>query len=241
MPSAATLAKARSVGSSMAWVEEPEQDGAGAGGEDGRPPPRRDARLQRVATSTSSRGGGRAVVRRTRGHRTSSRNRLSSESSRARTSRRRTEASRASRGRARASSPARSGLDDEAVLGRVERDAADGVEADERRSQPAAGVGPHEHVAGPVVHGVADGPVAAGGGQPAVDEDDDPLGQPLDLVEHVRADDHRAALGAEPAEQGDQADPLHGVGAVERLVEHEHLPGRTPAPRRSWCAGACPC
>ena len=62
----------------------------------------------------------------------------------------------------------------------------------------------------------------AGGGEPAPDDDDHPLGHRLDLVEHVRADDHRAALGAEALEQLDEAQPLHRVGAVERLVEHEH-------------------
>jgi hypothetical protein len=56
-----------------------------------------------------------------------------------------------------------------------------------------------------------------------VDEHDDPLGHALDLVEHVRADDHGAAAGAEVLEQRDEVHALHGVGAVERLVEHEHL------------------
>ena len=68
--------------------------------------------------------------------------------------------------------------------------------------------------------------MTAGRGEAPVDEHDHPLGEPLDLVQHVRADDHRAPVGAEPAEQVDQADPLHGIGAVQRLVEHEHLRDR---------------
>ena len=64
--------------------------------------------------------------------------------------------------------------------------------------------------------------MTAGGGEPAVDEHDHPLGEPLDLVQHVRADDHGATAGPELAEQGDQLDALDRVGAVQRLVEHEH-------------------
>ena len=59
-------------------------------------------------------------------------------------------------------------------------------------------------MARPVVHRVADRAVAAGGGEPAVDEHDLTLGQPLDLVQHVRADDHRAALLRRALEQGDE-------------------------------------
>ena len=114
-------------------------------------------------------------------------------------------------------------LDDQAVTVRVERDATDRVEADEGGRQSARPVGAHEHVARAVVHRVADRTVAAGRRQPAVDEDDHPLGEALDLTEDVRADDHRAPAGAELAEQPDQRHPLDRVGAVERLVEHEHL------------------
>ena len=70
---------------------------------------------------------------------------------------------------------------------------------------------------------------------------DDSVGQALDLVQHVRADDHRAALCAELLEQRDEVQPLHRVGAVERLVEHEHVRVRSRARPRPWCAGACPC
>jgi hypothetical protein len=41
----------------------------------------------------------------------------------------------------------------------------------------------------------------------------------------MRADDHRAALRAERLEQSDEGHALHGVGAVQRLVEHQD-PGR---------------
>ena len=49
---------------------------------------------------------------------------------------------------------------------------------------------------GPVVHRVADRPLTAGRGQPTVHQHDHPLGHPLDLVEHVRADDDGAAARA---------------------------------------------
>ena len=62
----------------------------------------------------------------------------------------------------------------------------------------------------------------AGRGEPAAHDDDHALGHRLDLVQHVGADDHRAALGAEPLEQVDQAQALDGIGAVQRFVEHQH-------------------
>ena len=96
------------------------------------------------------------------------------------------------------------------------------VVADEGRGQPSAVGCAHEHVAGHVVHRVADRPVPAGRGQPAPHDHDHAVGHGLDLVQHVRAHDHRAALGAQAAEELDEAQALHGVGAVERLVEHEH-------------------
>jgi hypothetical protein len=74
-----------------------------------------------------------------------------------------------------------------------------------------------------VVHRVADRPLATGGRQAAVHQHDHPLGQPFHLVEHVRADDHRAAVRTELLEQRDEVQSLHRVGPVERLVEHEHV------------------
>ncbi len=105
----------------------------------------------------------------------------------------------------------------------VEPHAGDGVEPDERgRRAPTVG-GADEHVTRPVVHRVADRVLAAGGGEPAVDQHDDPIGQPLDLVQHVRADDHRPALRRPSCWNSvDQVHPLHGIGTVQRLVEHEH-------------------
>ena len=91
------------------------------------------------------------------------------------------------------------------------------------RREPAPVVGPYEHVPGAVVHRVADRMVATGGREPAVDEHDHALGQPLDLVQDVRADDDRAALRAELLEQRDEVQALDRVGAVQRLVEHEHV------------------
>ena len=225
MPSAATLANAASAGVVDGASEQTEQQRTGARHQHRRPPLRRDARAQRVeedrheprATATGS------DSRRCHTHLTSSRNRLSSESSRARTSSRRIEESRAEPRQRRGQLARLAGLHDEAPASRVERHAGHRLETDQRGRQAAAVVGAHEHVARTVVHRVADGVVATGGGEPAVDQHDHPLGQALDLVEHVRADDDRAALGAEALEQGDQLHPLHRVGAVQRLVEDEHL------------------
>ena len=97
---------------------------------------------------------------------------------------------------AAASSPAR--CDDTTTVGAVDRHARG-----RRRAPPAGRPAPGPagvrtlHRPGPVGQGVADGAVVAGGGQPAADDHDLAAGQPLDLVEHVRADDHRAALVAE--------------------------------------------
>ncbi len=63
--------------------------------------------------------------------------------------------------------------------------------------------------------------MVARGGQPAAQQDDLALGQPLDLVQHVRADDDRPALAAQPPEEGDEVRALHRVGTVEGLVEDE--------------------
>jgi hypothetical protein len=87
--------------------------------------------------------------------------------------------------------------------------------------QPPRLRSPHHDRPGPVGQGVPDRPVVAGGRQAAPDHDDLPGRQPLDLVQHVRADDHGAALPPERLEQLDERHPLDGVGAVQRLVEHE--------------------
>ena len=180
---------------------------------------RRGSRRSATAGGAWLRHGGRLR----HAHRISSRNRLSSESSSARTSSRRTDSSRASaRQRGRQLAGAR-GLDHESVAHRVERDAADRVERDQRRREAPSVVGAHEHVPRPIVHRVADRVVAAGGREPAVDEHDHARRQPLDLVQDVRADDHGAALRAELLEQRDEVQALHGIGAVQRLVEHEHV------------------
>ncbi len=65
--------------------------------------------------------------------------------------------------------------------------------------------------------------MVAGSSQPAVHQHDHPLGEPFDLAEHMRADDHRSPGGAELFEQGDEMDPLYRIGAVQRLVQHEHV------------------
>ena len=66
-------------------------------------------------------------------------------------------------------------------------------------------------------------PRLALGDEPAVDEHDDARRHPLDLVQHVRRDEHRAALRAEPPDQLDDVAALGGVESVERLVEQQQL------------------
>ena len=75
----------------------------------------------------------------------------------------------------------------------------------------------------PVANEVADRARLALGHETAVDEHDDAGRHALDLVQHVRGDEHRAALGAEPPDQLDDVPALHGVEAVERLVEQQQL------------------
>ena len=95
---------------------------------------------------------------------------------------------RARRGRATARSPRPGGRHDDARRRRRRR----------RRRRPARAAprpalgrrGAHQHAAGPVGHGVADGAVVAGRRQPAPQQHDLPFGQAFDLVEDVRADDH---------------------------------------------------
>ena len=75
----------------------------------------------------------------------------------------------------------------------------------------------------PVGHPPADLPVVAGGGVPPGDDHLDLLGDPLDLLEDVRAEQDGPALLAHAADELHQVEPLAGVHAVERLVEEEHL------------------
>ena len=145
---------------------------------------------------------------------------LSRESSRGRTSSRRASSDPGQAGEGHGDVPRPGGRHDD--LGAVDGDAVDGVELQQRAGQRPRGAGPHQHAAGPVSHGVADGAVVAGRRQTSPQQHDLPLSQAFDLVEDVRADDHRPPLGAQLAEEGDEMSPLHGIGAVERLVEHEH-------------------
>ena len=74
---------------------------------------------------------------------------------------------------------------------------------------------------GPVGHQPADRAEVAGGGVPPGDDDLDVAGQPLDLLEDVGAEEHRAALVAEAVQQVHQVHPLARVDPVERLVEQQ--------------------
>ena len=202
--------------------EQPEQQRADARQQDRRPALRREARLPACRRgSPRSRGRGRHV-RRDRGRRCSS-DQLPEQALQRVVERTDLEqADRralASRGSATASSRACSvcTISSSRLASNVTpaTDSSPTSAAASRRLSSAA----HQHVARRVVHRVADGAVAAGRGEPAVHQHDHPLGQPLDLVEHVRADDHRAALRAELLEQRDEvqrAAPGRRRSAVRR-------------------------
>ena len=92
-----------------------------------------------------------------------------------------------------------------------------------RRRRPWPGRRVQGEAVGAVVHQVADGPEVALGGQPALGDDQHAGAEALDLVEHVARHDHAAPGVAEALEQVDHVEPLAGVEAGERLVEHEHV------------------
>ena len=101
-------------------------------------------------------------------------------------------------------------------------DGDDGRLGDQRAGEAAVVVADDDVLHRAVGHEPADLPEVAGGRVPAGDHDLDLPGDLLDLLEDVRAEQHGAALGAHPAQQGHQVQPLAGVDAVERLVEQEH-------------------
>ena len=223
--------------------EQPEQQRAGARQQDRGPPLRRDARLQRVDEDRDEPrprprrcvAGAGAVIGRAPGTGSRASRRARAPRAGGPTCRARAAGSAIASSRACTvwiTSPSR-------VASNVTPATDSSATSDGRQPPPV--VGAHQHVPRAVVHRVADRVVPAGGGQPAVHEHDHPLGQPLDLVEHVRADDHGPALRAESLEQRDEVHALHRIGAVQRLVEHEHVRDRSRARRRSSCAGASPC
>ena len=224
MPSAATVTKARWAVSSTACASRPNKSAPahGTSSASHRLRGKHDCNVYSEDRG-ESRSGPAPGLRRRSCHRISSRNKLSSESSSARTSRSRIDSSRASRGSAVASSRARKVSIDEAVAARVEAHSADGVQCDQCRRQAPSVVGSHEHVPRPVVHRVTNRMVSACRCEPTVDEDDHALCQPFDLVQDVRADDHRPALRTELLEQCDEMQALDRIGAVQRFVEHEHV------------------
>jgi hypothetical protein len=75
----------------------------------------------------------------------------------------------------------------------------------------------------PVRHQPADRPVVAGRREPARDHHLHGVGDLLDLLQDVRAEQDSAALLAESAQQVHHLQPLPGVEPVERLVQQQHL------------------
>ena len=221
MPSAATLAKARSAGSSTVRASRPNSNAPAHGISTAAHRFGGMHDRQRVADD-----GGELRAppadRQFRRHRTSSRNRLSSESSRARTSSSRIDDSRASRGSAVASSRAcpvcttRPPACDRTSRRRPSRarPARRRGRARRRRARTRAAGGR------PSRRGSRGGHRRRRGGRgsarsPAAARRSTSLST-CELTITVRPS------AAEALEQGDQLHPLHRVGAVQRLVEHEH-------------------
>ena len=69
----------------------------------------------------------------------------------------------------------------------------------------------------------ADGAVVAGRGELAADHEEDAVGEGLDLFEDVGRDEDCLALGGKLAHEVVELDALAGVGAVQRLIEDEHI------------------
>ena len=111
-----------------------------------------------------------------------------------------------------------------------ELDPEDAVVGDERGGELAVVRRPQGEGVRPVGHEPPDLAEVARGREPAGDDHEHALGQPLDLLEDVRREDDRAPLAGEPAEQLDQVEALPRVGAVERLVEQEDARDRARAP-----------
>ena len=105
----------------------------------------------------------------------------------------------------------------------LEPDRADEVLADQRLGELLGAVARDADRARAVAQELADRVGVALGDEPPVHEHDDARRHPLDLVEHVRRDQHGAALLAELARQLDDPAALGRVGAVERLVEQQQL------------------
>ncbi len=74
-----------------------------------------------------------------------------------------------------------------------------------------------------VGHQVADRAEVTGGDEPAGDDDEDVLGEALDLVQDVGGEDDRATFVGHAAQEAHHLQSLRGIGAVERLVEEEDL------------------
>ncbi len=114
------------------------------------------------------------------------------------------------------------GLHDEHAV--VDPDAAREALADQlARQRLRRGAGGDAQRAGPVADEIADRAGLALGDEAPVDEYDDAVRHALHLVQDVRGHEHGAPLGAEPPDQLDHVAPLHGVEAVERLVEQQQL------------------
>ncbi len=92
----------------------------------------------------------------------------------------------------------------------------------------------------PVGHQPPDRAEVAGRGEAPGVDDQDRVGQPLDLLEDVRREQDRPAGGGHRAQQRHHVQPLAGVHPVERLVEQQDRRLVDERARPAWPAGACP-
>src|SRR5450432_1348253 len=88
--------------------------------------------------------------------------------------------------------------------------------------QPVVGRADQEDMR-PAGHQPPDCPEVAGGREPPADNHLNRAGQPLDLLQDVRADQDDAALAAHLLQQVDHLQPLPRVHPVERLVQDNDL------------------
>ena len=144
----------------------------------------------------------------------------SSDSSVGRSSRSVTPQERAIVGIARANAPS---WDVRTVRSAVAQlHAEDALVGDEGSGEPPVVGRPKGERVRPIGHQTTDLAEVAGCGEPAADDHEHTLGEPLDLFEDVRREDDGAPVGGEPPEEIDHVEALPRIGPVERLVEQQH-------------------
>ncbi len=118
--------------------------------------------------------------------------------------------------------------------------AVDGQVVHARRPRPSPSGHPRHGGGDPAAAQVPQLVEGAGLDRPALADDRDPVGQPLDLAEDVAGQQHRRARG-DPLGDAVGEDLLHQrVQPGRRLVEHEQVRRRRRTPRPGRPSGGCP-